>query len=82
MLIPSQNGTASPIALNALVLEANAVHAGLALGCRYSSSDEYEAEVIRIRRAAGAYQNVQPRRQRLIGLSVAAVLAIIILVVI
>jgi hypothetical protein len=36
-------------------LEANAASARLALACAYSSSDEYEAEIIRIRRAAGAY---------------------------
>ena len=35
-------------------LEANAASAGLALGCAYSSSDEYEAEVIQTRRKAGA----------------------------
>jgi hypothetical protein len=29
--------------------------AGLALACTYSSSDEYEAELIQTRRAAGAY---------------------------
>ncbi len=29
--------------------------AGLALACAYSSSDEYAADVIRNRRAAGAY---------------------------
>jgi hypothetical protein len=36
-------------------LEANAACAGLALACAYSSSDEYEAEVIAVRRRAGAY---------------------------
>jgi hypothetical protein len=35
------------------VLAADA--AGLALGCTYSSSDEYEAAIIAERRAAGAY---------------------------
>ena len=40
---------------NVLALEACATRAGFALGCAYSSSDEYEAEVIRSRRAAGAY---------------------------
>ena len=35
--------------------------AGLALACTYSSSDEYEAELIRVRRSAGAYG---PRRHR------------------
>jgi hypothetical protein len=29
--------------------------AGLALACAYSSSDEYEAELIQARREAGAY---------------------------
>ena len=41
-----QNGS------DALALEACA---GLALACAYSSSDEYEAEIIQVRRKAGAY---------------------------
>jgi hypothetical protein len=41
-----QNGS------DALALEACA---GLALACAYSSSDEYEAELIQVRRKAGAY---------------------------
>ena len=40
---------------NVLTLEACATRAGFALGCAYSTSDEYEADVIRSRRAAGAY---------------------------
>jgi hypothetical protein len=43
-----QNGS------NAHALEASA---GLALACAYSSSDEYEADVIRVRRQAGAYDS-------------------------
>jgi hypothetical protein len=39
----------------ALALETNAACARLALACAYSSSDEYEAELIRARRAAGVY---------------------------
>jgi hypothetical protein len=39
----------------AVALEACATRAGFALGCAYSSSDEYEADIIRSRRAAGAY---------------------------
>jgi hypothetical protein len=55
--------------------------AGLALACTYSSSDEYEAELIHARRSAGAYG---PRRHRplvlvmvatLIALAAAALLA-------
>ena len=44
-----QNGSDAPS------LEANAASAGLALACAYSSSEEYEAEVIQVRRKAGAY---------------------------
>ena len=39
--------------LDNLSLEAES--AGIALGCRYSSSDEYEAALIAERRSAGAY---------------------------
>ena len=44
-----QNGPDAPS------LEANAASAGLALACAYSSSEEYEAEVIQVRRKAGVY---------------------------
>jgi hypothetical protein len=43
------------IRVQANALEANVACAGLALGCVYSSSDEYEAEIIKARRAAGVY---------------------------
>ena len=39
---------------------AQSASAGLALACSYSSSDEYEAEVIRIRREAGLYGSRRP----------------------
>jgi hypothetical protein len=57
-------------------LEANAASAGLALGCAYSSSDEYEAEVIQVRRKAGAYGS-RHHRQAFVAFAVtaAAVLA-------
>jgi hypothetical protein len=42
-------------------LEVNADGARLALACAYSSSDEYEADVIQARRRAGIYG---PRRHR------------------
>jgi hypothetical protein len=46
--------------------------AGLALACAYSSSDEYEAELIRARRSAGVYG---PRRHRSLVFAIAAMLA-------
>jgi hypothetical protein len=40
-------------------LRASAERAGMALACAFASSDEYEAEIIRERRASGAFR---PRR--------------------
>jgi len=69
--------TISPIETSALALEANAVCAGLALGCAYASSDEYEAEVINARRAAGAYGPRRRQRQALIVFAIAAAAVIV-----
>ena len=66
----------------AVALEANAARAGMALGCRYSSSDEYEAEVVQARRAAGAYGTWRPRRQALVAFAAAAVAVAIVLFVV
>jgi hypothetical protein len=41
-------------------LRASAERAGAALGCLFASSDEFEAEIIRERRASGA---LRPRRR-------------------
>lgn len=45
-----------------MALRAAAERAGTALACLFSSSDEFEAAVIRVRRAEGAY--APPRRHR------------------
>jgi hypothetical protein len=37
-------------------LEATVTRAGQALGCKYASSDEFEAEVVRLRRAGRGYE--------------------------
>jgi hypothetical protein len=39
-----------------LALEDNAARAGYALACSYATSQEYEAELIAERRAAGVYR--------------------------
>jgi hypothetical protein len=57
-----QNGS------DAVALEACA---GLALACAYSSSDEYEAELIQARRKAGAYGS-RHRRQAYVIFALAA----------
>jgi hypothetical protein len=53
---------ASRLSAEVLALQGIAEHAGCALACRFSSSEEYEAALIRSRRAAGAYG--RPRRWR------------------
>jgi hypothetical protein len=59
-----------PYSGNAVALEASA---GMALACAYSSSDEYEAEIIAVRRRAGAYGS--PRRYRRYGVAALAAFA-------
>ena len=57
-------------------LEANAACAGRALGCAYSSSDEYEAEIIQVRRKAGAYGSHQRQGYVAFALAAAAIVGI------
>ena len=45
------------------LLALQAQHAGLALACAFSSSDEFEADIIRVRRAAGLYGPKRHHRQ-------------------
>ena len=55
--------------------------AGLALACAYSSSDEYEAELIQVRREAGAYGTPHRRQVYVIfALAAAAIVAVFLLV--
>jgi DNA invertase Pin-like site-specific DNA recombinase len=54
--------TAGHVEADLIALRASAERAGLALACLFSSADEYEADLIRERRARGAYR--APRRQR------------------
>ena len=46
-------------------LRSSAERAGVALACLFASSDEYEADLIRERRASGAFRARKPWRQRL-----------------
>jgi hypothetical protein len=55
-------------------LRASAERAGVALACLFGSSDEYEADIIRERRAAGAFR---PRRSLRHRLRVAAMIGAI-----
>ena len=57
----------------ALALEACA---GLALACAYSSSDEYQAELIQVRRKAGAYGSPL-HRQVVVAFAMVAAAAVV-----
>jgi hypothetical protein len=46
-------------------LKLAAERAGSALACLFSSSAEFEADVIRVRRAQGAYRHHGRRRERM-----------------
>jgi hypothetical protein len=59
-----------------LTLKVDAERAGLAWACPFSSSDEFEAAVIRSRREAGVYGPKRSRRRALYGAAVVAVLIV------
>ena len=58
-----------------LTLKVDAERAGLAWACPFSSSDEFEAAVIRSRREAGVYGPKRSRRRALYGAAAVAVLS-------
>lgn len=62
-----------------IALRAAAERAGTALACLFSSSDEFEAAVVRLRREQGAYQT--PTR-RTFGMSVLIMLVTLVFVLI
>ena len=66
--------TLSRLRADHLVLEAHVHRAGLALACPYSTSDEYESEVIAAQRAAGVYGPKRHARILMIGTGIAAAL--------
>jgi hypothetical protein len=62
-----------------LALEANAERAGYALGCVYTSTDEFEAAVIRSKRAAGLYGR-RWRSALAVGVAVVALALMIVMI--
>jgi hypothetical protein len=57
-----QSRTLDQVEADLVALRAAAERAGTALACLFSSSDEFEAAVIKARREAGAFG--RPRRHR------------------
>lgn len=63
------------------LLEESVSRAGVALACCYSSAEEYEAEIIRVRRAAGAFDKHHMKRFRF-ALSATALVSLAALLVV
>jgi hypothetical protein len=59
----SQSRAIADLEADIVALRAAAERAGTALACLFSSSDEFEAAVVRLRREQGAY-GAQTRRSR------------------
>jgi hypothetical protein len=68
--------TLAQLEADIVALRHAAERAGTALACLFSSSDEFEAAVVRVRREQGAYR---PRRRRWRPLLSATVIALLVL---
>ena len=64
-----------------LVLEGTAARAGCTMACPYSSSDEFEAAVIRSRLAAGVYGPKRRRRRLLFAGAAGSMLAVLLWII-
>ena len=60
-----------------LALQVSAERAGCALGCPFSSSDEFEAAIIRTRLAAGIYGPKRRRRYALYAATTVSAIAVL-----
>ena len=69
-----------PIEPALLALQTNVERAGEALACPFSSSEEFEAALIKARRAAGVYRPRRHRRQFLIAVAAIAALGLALLI--
>jgi hypothetical protein len=58
----SQSPAMAHLEADLVALRAAAERAGTALACLFSSSDEFEADVVRVRREQGAYGPLRRRR--------------------
>lgn len=68
--------TIAELEADIVALRAAAERAGTALACLFSSADEFEAEVVRVRREQGAYRT---RRRRWHPYLSAAVIGLLVL---
>jgi hypothetical protein len=75
----SHSRTIADLEADIVALRASAERAGTALACLFSSSDEFEAEVVRVRREQGAYRAPNHGRYSLRAAAVVALMALVFL---
>jgi hypothetical protein len=75
----SHSRTIADLEADIVALRASAERAGTALACLFSSSDEFEAEVVRVRREQGAYRAQSRGRYSLRAAAAVALMALVFL---
>ena len=72
----SHTRTIADLEADIVALRAAAERAGTALACLFSSSDEFEAAVVRVRREQGAYRARNRSRRPLVAVTLVALLTL------
>jgi len=72
----SASRTIADLEADLAALRASAERAGTALACLFSTSDEFEAQVVRVRREQGAFRSMERKRSPWWGAALVGVLAI------
>jgi hypothetical protein len=75
----SHSRTIADLEADIVALRASAERAGTALACLFSTSDEFEAEVVRVRREQGAYRAPSRGRYSLRAAALVALMALVFL---
>jgi len=75
----SHSRTIADLEADIVALRASAERAGTALACLFSTSDEFEAEVVRVRREQGAYRAHSRGRYSLRAVALVALMALVFL---
>ena len=75
----SHSRTIADLEADIVALRASAERAGTALACLFSTSDEFEAEVVRVRREQGAYRAHSRGRYSLRAAALVALMALVFL---
>ena len=73
----SHSRTIADLEADIVALRAAADRAGTALACLFSTSDEFEAAVVRVRREQGAYRTQNGARHPLRAAALVALVALV-----